>query len=157
MKRLNFFLGMAIATTLLFTSCDKDKMYEKKIVGEWAAINPDGIGNPAVDYLTGAFETFGSYPIFRSDNYYTVTLGTGWSNCCDDVQDTLYIPTTIDYWTWTINNNTLSLNHSANNPALELKIVSINETEMILKSTENGAETYYRKITEEDMVYIWLE
>ena len=157
MKRLNFFLGMAIATTLLFTSCDKDKMYEKKIVGEQAAINPDGIGNPAVDYLTGAFNTYGDYPIFRADNYYAVSLKTGRSNGYDDVQDTLYIPTTIDYWTWTINNNTLSLNHSANNPTLDLKIVSINETEMILKSTENGAETYYRKITEEDMVYIWLE
>ena len=51
-------------------------MYEKKIVGEWAAINPDGIGNPAVDYLTGAFNTYGDYPIFRADNYYAVSLKT---------------------------------------------------------------------------------
>ncbi len=155
---------MAIATTLLFTACDKTEdaqcateQYKKDIVGEWVAVNPESIGNPEASYIANAFNTFGSYPIFRSDNYYTVSLGTGRSNGYDDVHDTLYMPATIDNWTWAIENNTLSLTYSANYPALELKIVSINETEMVLKSTENGAETYYRKITEEDMVYLWSE
>jgi hypothetical protein len=110
MKRLKLLLGLAIATTLLFTACDKDKMYEKKIVGEWVPVNPNSVGNPEASYIANAFNTFCSYVSIKENGYWSCAMGIGYNT--DDIHDTLSISTSTDWEnhsSWIINDEKLSI------------------------------------------------
>jgi hypothetical protein len=167
MKTLKLLFGIMIASVLLFTACDKTEnaqciteQYKKDIVGEWAAINPNGLNNPEIDYLSLAFNTFGNYAIIQSDNKFATTVGRGRSNGYDDIHDTLYVPTNSGSYTWDIDDKELTIEIAIINQIYTYKIEYINEDEMALTTNTEGAGVwteYYRRVTEEDMVYVWSE
>ena len=168
MKTLKLLFGMAIATTLLFTACDKTddaqcttEQYKKDIVGEWVAVNPDAIGNPEASYIVGAFSTFCSYVSIKENGYWTCAMGTGRSNGYDDIHDTLSISTSTDwenYDSLSIDDKEIAI--EIGNHIYTYSINYINEDEMSLTTNTEGVGVwteYYRKITEDDMVYVWIE
>ena len=88
-------------------------------------------------------------------------MGTGRSNGYDDIHDTLSISTSTDwenYDSLSIDDKEIAI--EIGNHIYTYSINYINEDEMSLTTNTEGVGVwteYYRKVTEDDMVYVWIE
>jgi hypothetical protein len=168
MKTLKLLFGMAIATTLLFTACDKTddaqcatEQYKKDIAGEWACYNPDYVVGEGTSYLHSAFLIYmPPYVTFKENGYYGLMSGSGWADH-GDIHDTLIMISSTDwenYYSWSIKDDeiTIEFSYTINTYKINFKT----EDELELTWTEDGVDAgtqNFRRITEEDMVYVWTE
>jgi hypothetical protein len=170
MKTLKLLFGMAIATTLLFTACDKTddaqcatEQYKKDIAGEWVCYYPDYVEGGGINFHQNALMSYGSYITIKENGYFTWCQPVGF-NSLGNIYDTLNISASTEwenYNSWSITDNKFTIDYQNIGVFVyTYKIEYINEDEMALTLIYDGNEAgtqNFRRITEEDMVYVWTE
>ena len=114
MKKLNLFTVLSILVIILAVSCKNTNSQKNPIVGEWTITNAEG---------TAASSNQGMIYIFNDDGTLTTKYGT---------IETKY--------TYTTDNDTLTMNYNGGNSIILMWIYEINDNKMTLQNISDTSQ-----------------